>query len=388
MKRRRILERKRKRVVICLVLMTLMAMGVICVGVLANSYSLPESLSDNSIGENPGADSGAIKLREGEEEMDDEMLKPITEYFEAYFQANANLETTDITALFEDPSSENAWINQSAMDYLIRMRLNQSNDLKMTDYQCGLTITRINEEAGMVEVALLEDHTVNFAFIPGVDSSSSGIAHTFYLDKTADGYVIAEHYKEEDSFLMLEEAVADSYEEPEVVAEDLLDNSLSVVEELSSEKESFNSGEVESWEPEVDNEYDAVAAIDYAMRWVDPVEVVRNDNKFGVYDTYGGNCNNYISQCLNAGGIPMDYFGDVNTQWKWYGEEVDLDEYETGRSPAWAGVEEFYTYTNENDGYGLEAIVDDNVYSGSVGDILQYGQDDEWLHSVIITDVV
>ncbi|MBI4858270.1 MAG: amidase domain-containing protein [Acetobacterium woodii] len=388
MKRRRILKRKRKRVVICLALMTLMAMGVICVGVLANSYTLPESLSDNSVGENPGADSGTVKLREGEEEMDDEMLKPITEYFETYFQATANLETTDITALFEDPFSENAWINQSAMDYLIKMRLNQSNDLKMTDYQCGLTVTSINEEAGMVEVTLFEDHTVNFAFIPDVVSSSSGIAHTFYLDKTADGYVIAKHYKEEDSFLMLEEAVADSYEEPEVVAEDLLDNSLSVVEELSSEKESFNSGEVESWEPEVDNEYDAVAAIDYAMRWVDPVEVVRNDEKFGVYDTYGGNCNNYISQCLNAGGIPMDYFGDVNTQWKWYGEEIDLDEYETGRSPAWAGVEEFYTYANENDGYGLEAIVDDNVYSGSVGDILQYGQDDEWLHSVIITDVV
>lgn len=389
MKRRRILKRKRKRVVICLVLMTLMAMGVVCVGVLANSDAFSSSLVENSIGGNDtAAGDGTVKIREGEEELDDDMLEPITEYFETYFQATANLETTDITALFEDSSSENAWINQSAMDYLISLRLSQSNDLRMTNYQCGITVTSVTEETGAVEVTLLEDHTVNFAFTPDVDSSSSGIAHTFYLNKTADGYVIAEHYKEEDSFLMLEEAIADSYEDPEAVAENLLSNALSVVEELSLEKESFNSGEAETWEPEVDNEYDAAAAIEYAMTWVDPVEVLRNDNEFGVYDTYGGNCNNYISQCLNAGGIPMDYYGDVNTQWKWYGEEVDLDESDSGRSPAWAGVEEFYTYASENYGYGLEAIVDDNVFSGSVGDILQYGQDGEWVHSVIITDVV
>jgi len=84
----------------------------------------------------------------------------------------------------------------------------------------------------------------------------------------------------------------------------------------------------------------------------------------------------------------MDCDGDVDTQWKWYGETVDLDETESGRSPAWTGVEEFYTYASENTGYGLEAVVDDNVFSGSVGDILQYGQDDEWLHSVIITKVI
>jgi hypothetical protein len=32
--------------------------------------------------------------------------------------------------------------------------------------------------------------------------------------------------------------------------------------------------------------------------------------------------------------------------------------------------------------------VDDNLYSGQAGDILQYGYDDNWMHSVIVTDVV
>jgi hypothetical protein len=372
-----------------LVLMTLMAVGVVCVGVIANSNAIATSAESifNAKPESVYQKNSSIKLRESDESLDDGMLEPINNYFESYFQAMANLESTDITALFADPSSENAWINQSAMDYLIQLRQNQSNDLKMTDYQCGLTVTSVDEGSDEVEVVLLEDHTVNFAFIPDVDSSSSGIAHTFYLTETADGYVITEHYKEEDSFLMLEEAIADSYDDPEDVADELLSDALAVIEELSWEKDDFNSGNWESWAAEADNVYDAEAAVDYALTWTDPIEVVRNDD-FGIYDIYGGNCNNYISQCLLAGGIPMDSDGDNNSQWKWYGEEVDLDESDSGRSPAWTGVEEFYTYASENDGYGLTAVVDDNVFSGSIGDVLQYGHNGDWLHSVIITDVI
>lgn len=389
-RRKKAIRHKRRRTMVGLVLMTLMAMGVVCVGVTANSYAIATStgsIFDAKPESGNVKTSSIIKLRDSDENLDDAMLEPINEYFESYFQAMANLETVDITGLFADPSSENAWINQSAMDYLIQLRQNQTNDLHMTDYQCGLTVTSVDAESDEVEVVLLEDHTVNFAFIPDVDSSSAGIAHTFYLTETANGYVITEHYKEEDSFLMLEEAIADSYDDPQDVADELLSEALAVIEELSWEKDVFNSGDGESWVAETDNDYDAEAAVDYAMSWVDPTEVVRNDD-YGIYDSYGGNCNNYISQCLWAGGIPMDSDGDNNSQWKWYGEEVDLDESDSGRSPAWTGVAEFYSYASENDGYGLAAVVDDNVFSGSIGDVLQYGHNGDWLHSVIVTDVI
>lgn len=389
-RRKKAIRHKRRRTMVGLVLMTLMAMGVVCVGVTANSYAIATStgsIFDAKPESGNVKTSSVIKLRDSDKNLDDAMLEPINEYFESYFQAMANLETVDITGLFADPSSENAWINQSAMDYLIQLRQNQTNDLQMTDYQCGLTVTSVDAESDEVEVVLLEDHTVNFAFIPDVDSSSAGIAHTFYLTETANGYVITEHYKEEDSFLMLEEAIADSYDDPQDVADELLSEALAVIEELSWEKDVFNSGDGESWVAETDNDYDAEAAVDYAMSWVDPTEVVRNDD-YGIYDSYGGNCNNYISQCLWAGGIPMDSDGDNNSQWKWYGEEVDLDESDSGRSPAWTGVAEFYSYASENDGYGLAAVVDDNVFSGSIGDVLQYGHNGDWLHSVIVTDVI
>lgn len=389
MKRRRMKKRKQRRTIIGLVLITLVAMGVVCVGVLADPLNLADTLNlTSATSYTAKGSSRVVKVRDGETAINDEMLKPIKTYFETYFEAMADLKTTDITPLFSEPDSENARINQSAMDYLIQLRLSQSNDLRMTNYECGLTISEISTVGGEVKVVLTEDHTVNFAFIPDVDSSSSGIEHTFYLKKNGSAYVIAEHYKEEDSFTMIADEVKNSGSAPEEVVADLLSTARETVAELTTEKEEYNAGEAVPEEAEADNQYNAAAALKYAATWVNPQKVVRNSSKYGVYDNYGGNCNNFISQCLVAGGIPMDCDGDIDTQWKWYGEDVNLSAAKSGRSPSWAGVEEFYTYADENTGYGLEAVVDDNVFCGSAGDILQYGQSGEWFHSVIITDVV
>ena len=131
--------------------------------------------------------------------------------------------------------------------------------------------------------------------------------------------------------------------------------------------------------------YDRDAAVAYAMEWVDPLTVKRNPDWF-LYDGYGGNCNNFISQCLYAGGIPMDW--DGYAQWKWFDDEVDTWNQPNGRSPAWAGVDEFYNYAENNSGFGLVAEVHPNLYTGEPGDVLQYGATGEWRHSVIITDVI
>ena len=84
----------------------------------------------------------------------------------------------------------------------------------------------------------------------------------------------------------------------------------------------------------------------------------------------------------------MDIDGDSFTQWKWYSDEINDKEEKYGRTSSWAGVDEFYTYAKTNSGYGLVASVDENVYSGSVGDILQYGSESEWRHSAIITNII
>lgn len=329
-----------------------------------------------------------INIYAGRDGISPEMAAPISEYFKQTFMATANLQTTDITSLFSEPASANAGLNQSALDYLIQLRLKQSTDLKMTNYQCDLVITAISQDGEAVDVDLLENATVNFAFTTDVDSSTSGIRHHFRLIKKDQAYAIAEHIQDEDRFNLLQEAIAAQPDQAKTVMAEILSKATANVEALALEKRALNSGELTANRVFSGNPYDPEAAVKYAMTWVDPQKTLRNTQQFDIYDEVGGNCNNYISQAINAGGIPMDIIGDEFTQWKWYSDDVNIEETAYGRSPAWAGVEEFYLYARENTGYGLSAAVDENVYSGAVGDVLQFGYGDEWLHSVLITAVI
>jgi len=378
-------NKKRKKKIenlgIGLAILFMIIMVTLYIGVISKEVE-NNAESDALVSEDTADYTRDVFVRSGEDLVDSQMITPITDYFEVSFNALANLESTDITSLFTD--NGNAQINQAALDYLITLRSNQSNDLHITNYVCGLTIKDVSQENGLIKVTLDEDQTVNFAFTSDIDSSSSGIEHVFYLQKTDQGYVLNAHTKVEDAFLLVED-IAPNYSDSASMVSDLLSKTSETISNLADEKSSFNNGETNNTDVAVDHPYDADAALAYADTWVDPVNVVRNDSVFGVYDEHGGNCNNYISQCINAGGIPMDTIGD---QWKWYGDSLNTYQSASGRSASWTGVSQFFTYASENTGYGLVAVVDDNVFSGSPGDILQYGSNGEWVHSVIITQVI
>ena len=100
-------------------------------------------------------------------------------------------------------------LSESTVSYthlLIGVRKLQPNDLKMD--ACSIGVTYVNaapQPGGDVQIELLEDQIVNFAFIPEVDASSSGIRHQFTLRKSGDAYRIVAHEKEEDGYLLIEE---------------------------------------------------------------------------------------------------------------------------------------------------------------------------------------
>lgn len=318
----------------------------------------------------------------------------ITGYLTSWFDALAGLKEQDLTQYFDLSDSSgavSAGIDQTALGFLVEVRAMQQNDLTMTQYECGITYTGASTlDNGDTEITLLEDHQVNFSFIKDTESASSGIAHSFVIRKEGNEVAIISHEKEEDGYLMVEERYAEESEGAvRTQTSQILDNIKA--ELLSSAEKNINAlnaqkSEADSLDEESgDGTYDREAAVAYAMEWVDPIEVVRND-AWTEYDDYGGNCNNYISQCLYAGGIPMDSEGE--NQWKWYGEAVNTRQTNSGRSGSWAGVEDFYDYAQSNTGTGLNADTTANVYLGEAGDVLQYGTGTEWNHSVIITDRV
>lgn len=75
--------------------------------------------------------------------------------------------------------------------------------------------------------------------------------------------------------------------------------------------------------------YDRQAAVAYAHRWA----YLRNPDFYN-FETLGGDCTNFASQCLYAGSGVMDY----TPTFGWYYNS------QYSRAPAWTGVPFFYNF--------------------------------------------
>ena len=81
--------------------------------------------------------------------------------------------------------------------------------------------------------------------------------------------------------------------------------------------------------------YDRVAAVEYARKWA-----LSRNPLFADFTGGGGNCTNFVSQCLLAGCGVMDF----TPTFGWYYRSI------ADRAPAWSGVDELYDYlTSSND---------------------------------------
>ena len=115
--------------------------------------------------------------------------------------------------------------------------------------------------------------------------------------------------------------------------------------------------------------YDRVAAVDYARRWA----LSRNPQYYD-FSKLGGDCTNFVSQCIYAGAGVMNYTKD--TGW-YYISSSD-------RTPSWTGVEFLYDFLINNDSTGPFAT---EVTQGEadIGDVIQLGRaDGDFYHSLLI----
>ena len=127
-------------------------------------------------------------------------------------------------------------------------------------------------------------------------------------------------------------------------------------------------------------EYNREAARNYARKWA-----LGRNPAYMDYELWGGDCTNFISQCLRSGGIPFDYSGN-NTLMKWYWHS------DQSRTPTWTAAQPFYRYVignnNENTkNFGIYArLAEYNELE--VGDIVQLLYDNNAYHNMIVTEVV
>ena len=123
--------------------------------------------------------------------------------------------------------------------------------------------------------------------------------------------------------------------------------------------------------------YNRARAVEYARAWA-----LRRNPLFIDFTGIGGNCTNFVSQCVLAGSCTMNYTLDFG----WY--YISPDE----RAPAWSGVDFFYdfmtgesSFAEQNGGIGpfARAVPREEV---ELGDVVQYANmAGDWYHTVIIT---
>ena len=128
----------------------------------------------------------------------------------------------------------------------------------------------------------------------------------------------------------------------------------------------------EKYMPLIELPYNRSAAVSYANRWA----YFRNPEYYD-FSPIGGDCTSFASQCLLAGGSPMNY----TPTFGWYYKSLD------DRAPAWTGVKYLFNFLTTNKGigpYGHQVPITEVA----PGDICQLIIDTEdWQHTPVITSV-
>ena len=110
-------------------------------------------------------------------------------------------------------------------------------------------------------------------------------------------------------------------------------------------------------------------AVEYARKWA-----LDRNPKYYNYDNIGGDCTNFISQCIYAGIGEMNYSG-----YGWY--YIDGNR----KSPSWTGVEYLYDFLINNKYEGPRGLLI-NKKDIEIGDVIQLSFDGNIFgHTLIVT---
>ena len=112
-------------------------------------------------------------------------------------------------------------------------------------------------------------------------------------------------------------------------------------------------------------------AVEYALKWA----LSRNPQYYD-FTYLGGDCTNFISQCMFAGGIQM-YFNLSG----WFYSSL------SSRAPAWTGVNEFWNFAINNTSNKGVKLIECNLNEVEIGDIIQLYNGVRYYHNLIVTEI-
>jgi hypothetical protein len=118
------------------------------------------------------------------------------------------------------------------------------------------------------------------------------------------------------------------------------------------------------------NKYSREAAVDYALKYgLTPNPQYKY---FGIHGELGGDCTNFVSQCLNEGGAEMVY--DKKLGW-WYLSGKTIDNTSQTWSLSWATANSLYWFIKKRgqmNVYGLKGEEIGDINALELGDLIFY----------------
>lgn len=319
---------------------------------------------------------------------DKQIKKVIKSYFNTRYKILSSLTWDDKIEEFFIPNDIGALDEKTVLQTIVDYRKLQLADLRFKKYNYELKYETIQIDNTKASVVVIENSNMYFNCSHKIKTEIIGVRHKLILIKQEDQWKIKEHnyydeiknkiekyYKEYKSIDQAQKEILKESQIQRNIYRDI--NNLSLEYKLQQEKEKMNIDK-----KEIDGfnfyGYDINKAVEYALEYA-----LKMNPKYGNYEKLGGDCTNFISQCLHAGKIPFDLYGkDIRYKWYWYSESK--------RTPSWTAAQSLRYYIENNNKdtitVGLKAheIKLDQILRGDIIQLID--EKSKAYHSMICTD--
>ena len=373
-KKRKKQIKKRRRLIIILI--------IIIIFVVVKDNKKDEII--NSISNKTNKSYLGNVTNDSDTEIKEEWQKLIVSYLDAYTDSLKNLKSRDVTSLFTDKNSEEAYLTQTIINLQVFHHSVQNNDMRLKKASYDIVYKKVSIKDNKITIEFLENDYYNFKYLNNITSKIYNIENTIIINKKDKDYKIDSIRVERGNYIIFTSILEDKFTKNDI---DVLKTKYEklIREESENNKRLLEEANTKEYiaKKECDNYYNRDKAINYSYNYI------KDRNEYYLdYSSLGGNCANHASQAIHEGGVPMDYTGAY--EWKYFSDELNENNTKKGRSSSWVSTYHFYEYAKNNKGYGLCAEVDVNLFYAEVGDVVHVGYKDGniYSHTTIVSKVI
>ena len=310
----------------------------------------------------------------------------IENYFTCYYASLGSFYHENISRFFAFQAVDEHMDNL-ALDFEIEAAKNSSVDYSFDSCKVYLYIVHRNRnDYGEIEVTVRVSSQMQYGFSDTI-TENSGELHIFTVTEEDKETVISAHTTDRPARKFAEyafdtAAASDGFTKSDLSYTYYYDYVKKANELLKQSRESFSQAVTSAVSPEFEALFEAEYPYDSENACVYAATSSGHSAQYGTYDE---NDTNFCSQCIAAGGIPMDDQGNSLTQWKWYDYEINNARTKEGCTLTWYNRNKFWVYASENTGFGMVAQCSDSIRKG---DVVQFMKQDEPVLQCIVTDFV